>query len=217
MGSGRFVRRYKRIFLCADSSQAGYSSVDNMKQHLNTDQLRALRRVYTSTQRLKKTAIEKMISRWGPDVVDRLHLNEYSDLVLRASVKAAEQIGMEEANRLLGQISLRRLCLNKRGWGSAREVTTGDWQDLVAALASDEAKSEVLQILDLTDDDQVRLDMMEPMSIFKQRIPVAISAYSRRRLRENNNPQVEIDDANGTDPHCETIQVAKRARTYQKY
>ena len=123
-----------------------------------------------------------MISRWSSDVVDRLHLDEYSDLALRSSVKAAEQISMEEANRLLGWISLRCLCLNKRGRGFAQEITTGDWQDLVAALASDEAKSKVQQIFNLTDNDQVRLDMTEPLSRFRLRILAAISAYGCRQL-----------------------------------
>lgn len=181
------------------------------------DQLRALRRLYTSTQCLKEIAIEKIISRWGSDVVDRLHLDEYSDLALRSSVKAAKQISIEEANRLLGRISLRCFCLNKRGRGSAQEITTGNWQDLVAALASDETKSKVQQIPDLTDDDQVWLDMTKPLSIFEQRILAAISAYGRRRLQENNNHSAEIDDANETDAPRKAIQVAKCACTHQKY
>lgn len=45
----------------------------------------------------------------------RLRLDRYSDWTLRSSVKVAERVGMEEANRLLGRVSLRRLRSNKRG------------------------------------------------------------------------------------------------------
>lgn len=186
-----------------------------MEQHLDTDYLRALRKLYTSTQLLKDAAIEKMVCYWGLDAVERLRLNQYSYTALRSSVKVAERLGIEEANRLLGQVSLRRLRSSKRGRASVREVTAGDWQEL-AALALNEATSEALQIPNLTNDEQVRFGMTEPLSIFGHRIAAAFSAYGRRRLQESNT-LVDVDNTDIADLCCDATQIAKRARTHQKY
>lgn len=74
----------------------------------------------------------------------RLRFDEYSDWTLRFTVKVAREVGMDEANRLLGQNSLRCLRQCKRGGASVRGITTSDWQELIAALASNEAEAKVL-------------------------------------------------------------------------
>ena len=88
-----------------------------MKNHLDTKQLQALCRVYSTTQFTKESAIEEMVACWGSDTT-RLYLDRYSDWTLRTTVKVAHLIGIDEANQLLELISLRRLRLDKRGGGS---------------------------------------------------------------------------------------------------
>ena len=62
-----------------------------MKHHLDTKQLRSLRQLYTSTQCDKEAAIEKKIYYWGPDAVERLDLDKYSNMSLRSLVKVAQR------------------------------------------------------------------------------------------------------------------------------
>ena len=198
------------------SIQAGNSSVREMKQHLDTDQLRALRRGYTSIQYNKEVAIEEMIKHWGAGAVASLNLEKYSNMSLRSSVKVAELVVMDEADALLSKIALRRLRSNKPGRGSVRGITTGDWQDLVVALASDEAKIELSRMTVLTDDEQNWFGITESLSIFGERVSAAPFSYGRRGLRESDLHQTR-DNANELDLSCDTNQVAKRARIHQRY
>ena len=73
----------------------------------------------------------------------RLRLDEYSDWTLSFTVKVAREVGMDEATRLLGHNSLRCLRQCRRGGASIRGITKSDWQELNAALASNEAKAKV--------------------------------------------------------------------------
>ncbi|MCJ1424785.1 hypothetical protein MMC29_002673 [Sticta canariensis] len=89
-------------------------------------------------------------------------------------VKVARQVAMDEANQLLGQVSLRRLRRNKR---EGRH--TVPLQPLAA----------------LTDVEQDWFGISEPLSIFRERISAALSSNNRRRLRENAEPQADAGNA----------------------
>ena len=181
-----------------------------MKENLDTQQLRALCKLYSTTESTKDKSIKEIVTHWGPDAIELLHLDEYSDWTLRSTIKVASKIGINEADRLLGPIFSRRLRLNKRGGGSIRAITNADWQDLVSVMDSDEAKATILQIPVLTDEEQLRLGITEPLSIFKDRISASASSYHRRRLRESNQHQARIDNTDEQEQRAGGIQTAKR-------
>ena len=149
-----------------------------MKEHIDTQQLKALRKLYSTTESTKDRSIKETVTHWGPDAIEQLHLDEYSDFTLGSAIKVASKIDINEADRLLGSISSRRLRLNKRGGGSIQAITTADWQELVSVLDSDEAKAAILQIPALTDEEQMRLGITEPLSIFRERISLVFCHIS---------------------------------------
>ena len=187
-----------------------------MKQHLDENQLRSLRQLYTSTQYAKEVAIEDMVAHWGAGAVARLNLENYSNMSLRSLIKVAELIGMEEADAMLSKIALRRLQTNRPSRGSVRGITTRDWQDLAAALTSADAKTKVHKIPVLTDDEQNLFGITQPLSIFEERIQAPSFSYGRRRLRENSRLQTG-DSARESDLSRNNTQAAKRLRVGQKY
>lgn len=72
--------------------------------------------------------IRTVVECWGEDTARRLRLDTCSDYMLGHIVKVAPQVGMAEADHLLGRVSLRRLRQNKPGQASYRAITAGDWQ-----------------------------------------------------------------------------------------
>lgn len=159
-----------------------------------------------------------MICHWSLSAVGRLYLSQYLYTALRLLVKVVKRVSIEVADQLLGRVLLHCLQSGKRGRASIQEVTAGDWQELAAVLmlALDKTVFEVLQILDLTNNEQIQFRITEPLSIFSQRILAASSAYGCRCLQEQTNFLVNIDNANKLDLSFDAILTTKHARLDQR-
>ena len=96
---------------------------------LNTPAMQALRNGATARRRRKDKASQQIRSAWGAGVAD-WHFEGLSEHALEYIAMASTQYSIEDATRLVTQITMQRLHQSKAGRGSSRSVLASDWKEL---------------------------------------------------------------------------------------
>jgi hypothetical protein len=165
--------------------QGKFQSAKDAKAALETPQLTAIRRMFSQGGQRKSRAISRIQSSW-PGVIDDQHLMDMGEHHLEAVSRAAGRYLYSEARSFLLKLRNRRLRQGLGGRSAVRDVSTGDWKQMLL-LRTDTEKQTLLQELALSAAERQKFNVTDQGQLLILHAPGRVSAQTRNQRRRYRN------------------------------